>query len=154
MCICSHTRVFVDNNILNLGLPYARACLGFVLTGQRKLLDSSVFVKIAQTSWTWLYSFSDLWYRGYLNVVSGLRSALTLAQVVACFLMAPSHYLNQCWLIISEVQWQSPVCNLTIGKISLKFTYQKCNSNLLGDNGLILYFLYRSKDESHRKHIS
>ena len=27
----------------------------------------------------------------------------TLAQVMACCLMAPSHYLNQCWLIISQV---------------------------------------------------
>ena len=28
----------------------------------------------------------------------------TLAQVMACCLMAPNHYLYQCWLIISEVQ--------------------------------------------------
>ena len=35
------------------------------------------------------------------------RSGSTLAQVMACCLMAPSHYLNQCWLIISEVQWHS-----------------------------------------------
>ena len=31
------------------------------------------------------------------------RSGSTLAQVMACCLMAPSHYLNQCWLIISKV---------------------------------------------------
>ena len=33
----------------------------------------------------------------------------TLAQVMACCLTAPSgsHNLNQCWLIISEVQWNS-----------------------------------------------
>ena len=31
----------------------------------------------------------------------------TLAQVMACCLMAPSHYLNQCWLIISKVLWHS-----------------------------------------------
>ena len=31
------------------------------------------------------------------------RSGSTLAQVMPCCLMAPSHYLNQCWLIISEV---------------------------------------------------
>ena len=31
----------------------------------------------------------------------------TLAQVMACCLTAPSHYLNQCWLIISEVHWYS-----------------------------------------------
>ena len=35
------------------------------------------------------------------------RSGSTLAQVMACCLTAPSHYLNQCWLIISEVQWHS-----------------------------------------------
>ena len=29
------------------------------------------------------------------------RSGLTLSQVMACCLMAPSHYLNQCWLNIS-----------------------------------------------------
>ena len=27
---------------------------------------------------------------------------------MACCLTAPSHYLNPCWLVISEVQWPSP----------------------------------------------
>ena len=36
-----------------------------------------------------------------------LRSGSTLAQVMAWCLTAPSHYLNQCWLIISEVTWHS-----------------------------------------------
>ena len=31
----------------------------------------------------------------------------TLAQVMTCCLTAPSHYLNQCWLIIKEVHWHS-----------------------------------------------
>ena len=31
----------------------------------------------------------------------------TLAQVMACCLMAPSHYINQCWLIINEDPWHS-----------------------------------------------
>ena len=35
------------------------------------------------------------------------RSGSTLAQVMACCLKASSHYLNQCWLIISRVQWLS-----------------------------------------------
>ena len=35
------------------------------------------------------------------------RSGSTLAQVMACCLTAPRHYLNQCWLIISEVHWLS-----------------------------------------------
>ena len=33
------------------------------------------------------------------------RSGSTLVQVMAWCLMAPSHYLNQCWLIISKVLW-------------------------------------------------
>ena len=36
-----------------------------------------------------------------------LRSGSTLAQVMACYLTAPSHYLNQCWLIIRRVLWHS-----------------------------------------------
>ena len=35
------------------------------------------------------------------------RSGSTLAQVMAWCLTAPSHYLNQCWLIISKVLWHS-----------------------------------------------
>ena len=41
------------------------------------------------------------------------RSRSTLAQVMACCLTAPSHYLNQCWLIISNVQWHSSEGNFT-----------------------------------------
>ena len=41
------------------------------------------------------------------------RSMSTLAQVMACCLTAPSHYLNQCWLMISEVLWHSPNTNST-----------------------------------------
>ena len=35
------------------------------------------------------------------------RSWSTLVQVMAYCLTAPSHYLNQCWLIISKVLWHS-----------------------------------------------
>ena len=35
------------------------------------------------------------------------RSGSTLAQVMACCLTASRHYLNQCWLIITKVQWCS-----------------------------------------------
>ena len=41
------------------------------------------------------------------------RSGSTLAQVMACCLTAPSHYLNQSWLIISTVQWDSSGDNFT-----------------------------------------
>ena len=35
------------------------------------------------------------------------RSWSTLVQVMACCLTAPSHYMNQGWLIISRVLWNS-----------------------------------------------
>ena len=40
-------------------------------------------------------------------------SGSTLAQVMACCLTAPSHYLNLCWLIISKVHWHSHEGNFT-----------------------------------------
>ena len=50
---------------------------------------------------------NSLW-RGDSMWRHGTRS--TLAQVMACCLTAPSHYLNQCWLIIREVAWHSFEC--------------------------------------------
>ena len=41
------------------------------------------------------------------------RSGSTLAQVMACCLMAPSHYLNQCWLVISEIHSSISIFRLT-----------------------------------------
>ena len=39
----------------------------------------------------------------------------TLAQVMAWCLMAPSHYLNQCWLIIKDILWHTPNTDFTEG---------------------------------------
>ena len=47
---------------------------------------------------------NSLWPR---DAIWRQRSGSTLAQVIAWCLTAPSHYLNQCWLIIIEVQWHS-----------------------------------------------
>ena len=63
------------------------------------------------------------------------RSGSTLAQIMACCLTVPSHYLNQCWLIINEVQWQSPAGNFT-RDTSLKLAW-KFHLNLPGANELI-----------------
>ena len=43
------------------------------------------------------------------------RTESTLAQVMACCLTAPSHYLNQCWLIISKFLWH-PSEGITLRK--------------------------------------
>ena len=37
-----------------------------------------------------------------------------LTQVMACCLMAPSHYLDRCWLFIIEILWQSPENNFSV----------------------------------------
>ena len=46
--------------------------------------------------------------------IAHLKPWSTLAQAMACCLMAPSHYLNQCWLLSIEVLWHSPESNLTV----------------------------------------
>ena len=74
------------------------------------------------------------------------RSGSTLDHVKTCCLMAPRHYLSQCWLIISKVQWHSAEDNFikipqpSIAKIHLKITYLKLHSNLPGASELIRMF--------------
>ena len=60
--------------------------------------------------------FLDIWNWAEKPYLNSLRpsdaiwrqwSWTTLAQVMACCLTAPSHYLNQCWLIIRGVLWHT-----------------------------------------------
>ena len=51
------------------------------------------------------------------------RSGSTMAQVMACCLTAPSHYLNQCWLIINKVHWHSYKDNLTLDALAINHFY-------------------------------
>ena len=58
------------------------------------------------------------------------RSGSTLAQVMACCLTAPSHYLNRCWLIVSEIQRHSPriiFYERCLNHQSLKWTWKPLN---------------------------
>ena len=72
------------------------------------------------------------------------RSWSTLVQVMACCLTAPSHYLNQCWLIISKVRWHSSkgkfirqeIPQPSITEIIWKIKYLKFHSNFPGANEL------------------
>ena len=59
---------------------------------------------------TVIYDINSLWPN---DSIWWHRSGSPLTQVMACCLMAPSHYLNQCWLIISEVFWHPPEGNFT-----------------------------------------
>ena len=56
-----------------------------------------------------------------------------LAQVMACCLMAPNHYLSQCWVIIREVLWHSPEANFTGNTqdiYPLKITHSRIQAHL------------------------
>ena len=56
-------------------------------------------------------SINSLWPS---DAIGRQISLSTLVQVMACCLTAPSHYLNQCWLIISKAQRHSSEGNFTI----------------------------------------
>ena len=84
----------------------------------------------------WVAFFNSLWPSG---AIWWQRSESTLAQVMACCLTAPSHYLNHCWLIISKVQWHSISQEMPqplITEICAKITCLKCHSNFPGSNEL------------------
>ena len=55
----------------------------------------------------WVIGINSLWP---IDAIWWHRSGSTFAQEMA---WAPSHYLNQCWLIIREVQWLSYESNFT-----------------------------------------
>ena len=67
------------------------------------------------------------------------RSGSTLAQIMACCLTAPSHYLNQCWLEIIGIhpsaisQKMHKICQQ---KFSLKLKYSWIFMHLSGANEL------------------
>ena len=69
-------------------------------------------VLVSQSLWP-----SDaIWRHRYMSKLAQIMACCRqskLAQIMACCLMAPSHYLNQCWLMISEVLWHSPDSNFT-----------------------------------------
>ena len=76
-----------------------------------KVITTQISYMSYHTSWKLLQRFAGQEWN-YINslwpsvAIWQHRSEWTLAQVMACCLTAPSHYLNQCWLIIEEVLWQ------------------------------------------------
>ena len=60
---------------------------------------------VNKNSGTWVNSLwpsEQIWWQ---------RSGSTLVQIMACCLMATSHYLNQCWLLLHQALWHSPEIN-------------------------------------------
>ena len=62
------------------------------------------------------------------NIIWRHRYGSTLAQVMACCLAAPSHYLNQCWLTIKGVLWHLPESNFTrsIHGCNPQYVFEDC----------------------------
>ena len=66
-----------------------------------------LFTEHYPIQWLWkgeYLTINSLWHS---DAIWRLRSRSTLVHVMACCLTTASHYLNQCWLIISKVQWHS-----------------------------------------------
>ena len=62
-----------------------------------------------------------------------------LAQVMACCLTAPIHYLSWCWLIIHHrvLSWEN--LNIPISKTRLKIAFSKLHQDLPGANELSVW---------------
>ena len=92
---CSRLRHFVDT------FPEWNSCCSFKQLKFGYLIKET-YVVIECTSSSPLFNL--------LRPSDAIRqqgTESTLAQVMACCLTGPSHYLNQCWLIISKVLWHS-----------------------------------------------
>ena len=91
-------------------------------------------------AYTCIWSSRGRWVNslGPSDAIWRQRSGSPLAQVMACCLTAPSHYLNQCWLFISKVKWRSSKDNFTrdTSAINLWNYLKKCHSNFPGANEL------------------
>ena len=60
------------------------------------------------------------------DAISRYKNESTLVQAITCCLTVPSHYLNQCWLIISKVQWPSSEGNSTRDLSKISFKSRRC----------------------------
>ena len=133
----------------NVWTKYARPLARPVDT--RGHFTTSVFCAVVETF------VNSLWPNNAI-LRHGLGS--TLAQVMAWCLTAPSHYLNQCWLVIRKIQLHSCDGNFTSDTsvmndyINMKITHLKCHQNPPGSNKLIEYLHYatvpRKKKEYYR----
>ena len=122
-----------------VGTSSSFCCLRRWNTEGEQMWQIQWWVLHAEYEATLLFFFNSLWPS---DVIWGHRYWSILAQVMACCLTAPSHYLNQCWLIISMHPWRlskgnfprdTPAVNL---ENQLQFASIKFLSNLPGANEL------------------
>ena len=110
-------------------------CLFSIVLDFAKYICAFLFIDIVLTLSIGMYQVNSLWP---CDAKWRQGSMSTLAPVMACCLTAPSHYLNQCWLIIIRssgihlraILQEKPQPSVT--EISLKISYLKFCSNLPG----------------------
>ena len=109
-----------------------------VLTGQKQhflplLFISMWMLKLSQENLFYIVSINSLCYS---DTIWQHTSESTLAEEMGCCLTAPSHFLNQCWLIIKGGIHQKTISqempNISNLDLSLKMTKLKLQSHLPG----------------------
>ena len=109
------------NTLWTLAIKYKKLICWMSTLRSKRLLNTFAIWAILYYQMT-LYAFWRVKYHiwiiteSLLKYINSLRpsdaiwrhiSGSTLAQIMACCLTAPIHYLNQCWLIISKVLWHT-----------------------------------------------
>ena len=89
-------------------IPALVQIMAWCQMGDKQLSETvmvSLLICVTRPQWVNSLWLSDtIWWH---------KSGSTLAQVIACCLTASSHYLYQCWLIISKVRWHPSESNFT-----------------------------------------
>ena len=77
-------------------------------------------VPAKQPWWIWINTSCEIIMNDYITTTKQSTTkpcayllGYTVALLIVCWLSTPSHYLNQCRLIISEAVWRSPEGNPT-----------------------------------------
>ena len=80
-----------------------------------KLFTGSIIVKSMSLAFNWLWPSDDIWPNKFGS---------TIALVMVCCFMAPSHYIKQCWLLFSKVFWYSPEVNFIVDAKAIYHWYE------------------------------
>ena len=99
--------LFYDDALFSFQYEYCCICL--LISSKMWALLLSVIVNILIVVY-WNLCINSLWPS---YAIRWYKTGSTLALVMVWSLMAPCHYLNQCWLIINKVLWHSTVGSFT-----------------------------------------
>ena len=115
-----HVQFFVSNLIsmalefwILIKITYHAQMLIMELIIQFLCILSAYVTIVPMVTWYWGNQLILLNSLRPSDAIWWHRSGSTLAQEMACCLTAPSHYLNQCWLVIRKIQLHSCDGNFT-----------------------------------------